>query len=363
MKKNVLKYVIAAMMLGSFGIAAMTLISMGDRNLSVFDIIQMGFTGTNDAGNFAEKMVLYSVKDYACPLAGLLVMIVFAAILTAALPDRHAYLVSLAEQVSVHIYVAALCMQVKCQSSVFEGIIEDTPIRDIMDSKVVEGILGNKMVKGLIGSAMENLGISGLQELGEIEIRMLPIFAWVALYIVILLLTVLGLCLGKAQIVPAGQRDDRTENVPSGEMARRESGRESEAPKAAVAQQGYQAVPAATGSLADSDFDSDFGGGIIGENGIYASKVYLMKDREPVYFCQEDRMLLLRKDVPEGPAAETSLAEICYVAEYREYRVKPMRRQAVFLKSGQPLGAGREYYLPRGMKVYIEDRNQTFTLA
>lgn len=376
--KKVLKFVIAVMMLGSLGIAVMSLVSMGDWNLSAFDIIKMGFTETQKAESFAEKMVLYSVKDYACPLAGLLVLVVFAAILTAAVPSRHAYIVSMAEQASVHIYVGALCMQMKRQSSLFEEILENTSVRDVIGNKVVEDILNNRLVKGLIGRAMENLGISGLEELGAIEIQMLPMLVWVALYAVILLLTVVGLCLREARPVPAGPADAMQENFRAREREYLDRIRELEAERAAASRQaGRPAIseavenPAARRARDNSiapvaagiPADSDFTGGIIGESGLYMSKVYLMKDRTPVLFYKEGAMLIAREDMPAGAAAGTALAEIYYVAEYREYCVKPARKQCVFLESGQPLGAGREYYLPRGMKICLEDRNQTFTLA
>ena len=77
-----------------------------------------------------------------------------------------------------------------------------------------------------------------------------------------------------------------------------------------------------------------------------------------------------RKTASEVPVPGETLqnmqeveAEVYYVAEYQEYCVKPMRKLAVFLESGQPLGAGREYRLPRGMKICMVGKEEVFTLA
>ena len=82
-----------------------------------------------------------------------------------------------------------------------------------------------------------------------------------------------------------------------------------------------------------------------------------MEDRVPVYCCKEDRQMVV---VP-GRTGDLA-AEIYYVTAYGEYCVKPHRRMTVFLESGQPLGEGREYYLPRGMRIYLENRDNSFVL-
>ena len=49
------------------------------------------------------------------------------------------------------------------------------------------------------------------------------------------------------------------------------------------------------------------------------------------------------------------LAKIYYISEYQEYCVEPLEMRTVLLKSGQPLGANRLYYLPRGTEISIKD--------
>ena len=102
----------------------------------------------------------------------------------------------------------------------------------------------------------------------------------------------------------------------------------------------------------------DFQGAIVGKSGIYQSKAYMLKDRIPVYFCgQKQPVVTTRSTGGEG------LAKVYYVAEYQEYCVIPMGMKKVFLESGQPLGATREYYLPRGTEIYLEDNRFRFLLA
>ena len=57
------------------------------------------------------------------------------------------------------------------------------------------------------------------------------------------------------------------------------------------------------------------------------------------------------------------MAGVYFIGDYNEYCVEPYEKSAVFLESGQPLGKGRKYYLPRGTRVYVKDKNNQFTLA
>ena len=58
---------------------------------------------------------------------------------------------------------------------------------------------------------------------------------------------------------------------------------------------------------------------------------------------------------------EGAAAGIYYIREYGEYCAEPFEKRAVFLESGQPLGKGRQYYLPRGTKIYVGSRENSFT--
>ena len=112
--------------------------------------------------------------------------------------------------------------------------------------------------------------------------------------------------------------------------------------------------------MAKGQLEQGLGGALRGESGIYASQVYPMKERVPVYFGRDSQKRLM---IMEQKNMQEVEAEVYYVAEYQEYCVKPMRKLAVFLESGQPLGAGREYRLPRGMKICMVGKEEVFTLA
>lgn len=103
---------------------------------------------------------------------------------------------------------------------------------------------------------------------------------------------------------------------------------------------------------------SKFSGAIIGVNGIFFQKAYPLQDRIPVCFISDENEVF----VQTKQNAQT-LAILYYVGQYQEYCIKPLVRHSVFLASGQPLGLGRKYFLPRGTKLYFLDRNHAFSLA
>ena len=91
---------------------------------------------------------------------------------------------------------------------------------------------------------------------------------------------------------------------------------------------------------------------------MYAGKVYPLKDKTEVFFFLKEGEAVLSPYEEEGAAAG-----VYYIKEYGEYCAEPFEKGMLFLASGQPLGKGRQYYLPRGTKIYVSDRKNTFTLA
>lgn len=102
----------------------------------------------------------------------------------------------------------------------------------------------------------------------------------------------------------------------------------------------------------------DFGGALRGLQGIYRKKVYPMQDRVPIYLAWDGGQSFV-----SGEQEGEILAEVYYVREYGEYCVTPKERGACFLESGQPLGAGRHYYLRRGTKLCLRGDAPLFELA
>lgn len=101
-----------------------------------------------------------------------------------------------------------------------------------------------------------------------------------------------------------------------------------------------------------------FEGAVKGKSGLYANQVYMLKDRVPVYVCEENGQVFLADDKENGV-----LTEIYYIQEYEEYCVIPKDKKACFLISGQPLGKDRNYYIPRGTQIFIANRSNHFELA
>ena len=101
-----------------------------------------------------------------------------------------------------------------------------------------------------------------------------------------------------------------------------------------------------------------FSGAISGESGLYEGKVYPLTDKKEVFFSIKEGNAVLSPYEEEGAAAG-----IYYIREYGEYCAEPFGKRAVFLESGQPLGKGRQYYLPRGTKIYVGSRENSFTLV
>lgn len=340
--KRVLKYIIAVIMLGSVGIGAMTLASAGAVRLSVFNIIKLGTVEKADGGIFSEILdtLLADIKGYAYILLVLLGAVVVVAILTAALPVKAAYIVSIAGQAAINIFACIMYIQMRRWISSVQGMVEG--------------------VKGLFG-----LGAS--VDVGRIEVHYLPVVLWILLYLFTMFMAIIGLVVKEKPTVQRNAKDILPENINRGgnvyleRIQELERNRKSTGCPHAPMRQIHEAEKAITPYVPeDRSVCQKFGGALLGESGFYASKVYLMKERAPIYFCKEGPIAVL---VPEQGYEKEMLAKVYYVDGYKEYCVKPMQRLSVFLESGQPLGAGREYYIPRGMRIYLINRDQMFTLA
>lgn len=101
-----------------------------------------------------------------------------------------------------------------------------------------------------------------------------------------------------------------------------------------------------------------FEGAVKGINGLYTNQVYMLKDRTPVYVCEENGQVFLADEKQSNV-----FGEIYYVKEYEEYCVIPSEMKSCFLISGQPLGKERNYYIPRGTQIFIQNRDNYFELV
>lgn len=84
---------------------------------------------------------------------------------------------------------------------------------------------------------------------------------------------------------------------------------------------------------------------------------YACTDKEEVFFYQDEELSFSPYKV------EQPLVGIFYNKEKEEYCIEPYRNKAVFLPSGQPLGKGKQYHVPRGTIIYIETERSLFQLV
>ena len=84
--------------------------------------------------------------------------------------------------------------------------------------------------------------------------------------------------------------------------------------------------------------------GAFRKRGSYKDRTLLLENRCEVFFHIEGEQIYVDQS-PEGAEAG-----IWYIEQREEYAVQPAKTSTVYLKSGQPLGKNRIYYLPRGME-------------
>lgn len=102
----------------------------------------------------------------------------------------------------------------------------------------------------------------------------------------------------------------------------------------------------------------DFHGVIVGKKGFYQEMAYLLEEKREI-FVRSDNELLEFSAYEENDA----IMGIYYISEYQEYCVDIKKKKMVYLVSGQPLGADKKYYLPRGTEIYIKDDTNIFELS
>lgn len=97
--------------------------------------------------------------------------------------------------------------------------------------------------------------------------------------------------------------------------------------------------------------EKEFFGAIEGIQLPYTGKVFPMSKGKYIYILRENNNIILKNYQDKGKC----LTKIYYDTKYDEYVVIPQKKRCVHLESGQPLGVGRVYYLPRAMKIVIKN--------
>ncbi|MGL6201965.1 MAG: hypothetical protein ACRC3H_23850 [Lachnospiraceae bacterium] len=102
-----------------------------------------------------------------------------------------------------------------------------------------------------------------------------------------------------------------------------------------------------------------FYGVITGRSGRYLNKAFALRQGESVRFGSGEAkcdIILNNEELKDCQCV------IGYDSTYQEYWLQPNVRTSVYLASGQPLGPGRVYYLPRGTVFYIKTNKDVFEL-
>lgn len=334
--KNGLRFLIAVLLAGSLGIWFIPLLDSSILELSVMDVMKvgLGFYSGPEELQMMFSGIQTQLRPYAWGIAGAALFVLIEAFLTSVLGKRKSYVVSLA-------------------------------------SSILNGIVGG-VVFFLVWRSLEEMKQSTLLALvgDAISLSFIPLIAWEGVCLLILILSVIGLLLW------ASSKSDKQEDIYIEQITRLEQekktepeemfGRETrqdtdlrEVPRHIhheTAEQQSTGQPAA--QRKQPAVSKPFTGALLGANGMYAGKAYPLEDRTEVFFRSEDGKIIITPY-----ESRDNLGGIYYVDEYQEYCVEPAEIRTVFLESGQPLGKGRQYYLPRGTKIYLREKENQFTLA
>ena len=347
MKKG-LRFIVALLTLASLGVGFIPVLELAGIRVSVVDVFKVGI-GYYDK-NSLEGMIYAGIQTYVEPyawfIAGAAGIIIIETVLIAVLRKKAAYITGLiVSLINIGAFLAVFF------------------------------ILREKF--GEIQSAL--IMISADQ---AVELSYIPLFAWIAVYALAFILSMIGLILWRkpkeenAEEVYLEQISRAEEDVQKPEDYSRpgqeppyadqnyrnpEMMHPEQEPSVWAPPEQKNEVPVSGRAAAEPVHpvsQDDFSGAISGESGLYEGKVYSLTDKKEVFFSIKEGNAVLSPYEEEGAAAG-----IYYIREYGEYCAEPFEKRAVFLESGQPLGKGRQYYLPRGTKIYVGSRENSFTLV
>lgn len=371
--KKILKFFNAALFLAAFGVSYVELVRLAVVNASLIDLIKLGF-GKASGSSFAREiidMVQEEVKPLAVLAVILIVLMWLGVILSVLLRKNLPYICSLILALIQAAGVTAIYFTVDSKLEVFR----------------------------------EGLDFFGLGN--RIKMYSYTLIMWLVIYGVIILFSIIGLVLkGKQKAENHGPimteqfnpRRNPLENQKPGKYAKAEQdylakiqelerkNGEDRAQRAAASGRVQQNVTAPQQSFPKEippqaepkpvlrkaeeaervqqktaqpeNAGKTFTGAVVGVTGMYASKAYALKEKQRVFFVAGEGTVSLLEI-----AQEPSVAAVYYIEEYKEYCVEVHEAKSFFLKSGQPLGKGRTYYLPRGTEIYIITKENLFKLA
>ena len=301
MKKGI-KAILALCFLSVFGMFFMPLIEVSDAELSVFNIlkisVQSGASDSVEIINDLQTVIGTSMMQFIIMYGILVALVLIAVVLVTMLKGKTAYFSSIGMSLGINVYTSVTTL------------LLISKLKALMKSKLFYGT-----------------GITT-------PIVILTIAIWEMITILIILLSVLGLMFEKNSEpelkreelpIPAPIPNIKSEPIPFQETA-------------PYQEQIY--IPEEEPVVEEP---KEFAGMIKNTN----QQVLVLDDKVEVYAVNNGDI----ERYEEG----NILAKIYYISEYQEYCVEPLEMRTVLLKSGQPLGANRLYYLPRGTEISIKD--------
>ena len=339
--KEKLKYIIAVLAAGTVGLGFVPFVKIGTLRLSFLEIFKTGlgfYTGTE-----AEELLFSAVRTYTessiWGIAGVVLAILLGAFLIAILPGRIPYVVGM--------------------------------ISSILDGAALGGIFF--LLCGSLKEMEKTALLVGKENAVELQILTFLIFA--VCYVFLFLLSLIGILLwsrGKEDAEPEMEEvfgaEEETiampymeDTFPEYETEKMEfPGQTEQMLKEELFEEEQEKERAAfIQEQEESGKDTErFSGEICGEAGLHSGKRYALKGVPEIFFLWAEESAVL--STFESPQA---LVSVRYEAEEGQYCVAPFAVKTVFLESGQPLGKGRKYYVPRGTKIYIKNKENIFTLV
>ncbi|MEE1086119.1 MAG: hypothetical protein U0L05_02955 [Schaedlerella sp.] len=330
--KKYFKFINALLYLSSFACIFMSMVKVAAWKLSGASLVKMGFVGT-DRGNGLQYVMAYA-EDFTMSIILLVLAIGFLSIV--------GMILSLLLKPSV-VYVFTILLSV---------------INTICVTIIYTGF--NKNIND-INRAMDFFGVSGVA-----EVYHFTFIFWILLHVAVVILSVAGVVAGNKKEVPVkGQiyTEQFNNRKNSLQQNHKDLMRGAVPVQSPVKPTGAVSVQQPMKSktvhpVQNQEKHVEFGGAIVGKTGMYSGKAYPLKERYKVFFADDSTGVNISK-YEESYA----LAGVYYINKYQEYCVDVKQSRAVYLASGQPLGVGREYYLPRGTEIYIKDKRYLFVLA
>ncbi|MDY5985724.1 MAG: hypothetical protein SPJ81_02010 [Lachnoclostridium sp.] len=291
-----------------FGMILLPFVKIGKIRLTIWSILKIGF-GKSE-GSILEKGVLSIIKSYTQPFVYLIlimiVLLIVMVVLSIVINGKNAYIAGIIGQFVMNGTVIYLFF--KLRHNIYA-------IREMVSFFDLEGV---------------------------VSFQIFPLIIWILLEILAFMINVCGLYLFR------DTNFDREEYIhdiitPGGRNV---------IPEVVISEEPVSSKP-------NFPQDSSYYGAIVGKTGMYKEMAFELRKKELVFVVEDGKQILIQRE----KMSSNMVAQLFYIPEYQEYCIKPLKKLNVFLMSGQPLGNGREYYLPRGTQIYILDKQNLFTLA